>query len=113
MDHIGNLAGKEGKNTSMLAVPGAATIKACSIIINSFLHYDAFLKRMDKRAKPITDDLFRNITSSYGIAMTGAMQSDGEGAANIDEVKPEAVALAKAHGMVHHLKHTHSSDIGS
>lgn len=89
----------EIETTDLLAVPGAATIKACSIVINSFLQ----IFPDDRRGSTITDEPVNDITSlNKNISLTE------QAPINVDEAQLEIPVISKAQGMVHHLKHTHT-----
>jgi len=98
----------EIETTDLLAVPGAATIKACAIVVNSFLQHPVFPERI-RGSKSNMDESVNDITSlNNSISVFESIQADKKASTSGSKVLPEIPIVSKAQGMVHHLKHTHS-----
>lgn len=97
------------ENTTLLSTPGAATIKALSIIISPFLR-NQLLPEGIFRGKALTQEWSQDIASLHNsISMEETEPDNTEEAVIIEEAAaPEISATSKALGMVHHLKHTHT-----
>ncbi|KAA5533515.1 hypothetical protein F0919_13320 [Taibaiella lutea] len=102
--------GNQNESADLLTVPGAATMKACSIVINSFLQHPVLPEKISG-SKSITDELVSDITSlNNSISVAESIRSDKHASITEDGAHPEIQTASKAQGMVHHLKHTHSKN---
>ena len=87
-----NTESNQSESTALLNTPGAATIKAFSIVINSLLQPQLLADEV-KTEKKFTPAPANNNASTTAT-----------------EAQPEtSLVVSKAQGMVNHLKHTHSS----
>jgi hypothetical protein len=99
----------QSESADLLTVPGAATIKACSILINSFFRHPVLTET--SRRQSVRNDLINDITFlNNSISVTEPLQPDIQTSITRDEAQPEIPVTSKAHEMVHHLRHTHSKN---
>src|SRR5690242_5738558 len=100
MNTFRNLIEEENQNESadLLTVPGAATMKACSIAINAFLQHPVFPETI-RRSKSITNELVNDIASlSKSISVTEPIQFDNQASTADSEILSEIPVASKAQG---------------
>jgi hypothetical protein len=115
MNKFRNVIDEENQspNAALLNVPGAATVKAFSMVVNSFLKHPLMpesISSLNSLTSESVDDLafLHNSISVTGSATSGKQESTAD-----NEAWPQVPEISKNKGMVHHLKNTHGSSHGA
>lgn len=99
----------QSESNALPYVPGAATIKAYSIVVNAFLRPLTLITEPN-RNKAITGSVLNDSSFSDKTISPAPLIYAEKQEGTVPEESQEIPAVSKAQGMVHHLKHTHTKN---
>lgn len=98
---------EENENVALLDVPGAATVKAFSIVVNSFLQHPLMPESISN-LKSLTYESVNDLAYLNNSISQATTAGKNEPTPDGSEVLPEISKASKNQGMIHHLKNLHA-----